>query len=431
MKRWTGFSCVKMLPQKKLSSRHLQEGSFVFYDLTSLWYEGKHCPLAKRGYSRDGKRGKLQIELGLLCDIDGRPIAVEVFEGSRSDPTTVSHQIEKLRHRFKLDRVVIVGDRGMLTEARINNECRTSEGLGWVSALRGPAIRKLMNQGAIQLSLFDEQDLAEIKSPDYPDERLVVCRNPFLAHERKVKRQELLLATEKELKRIAQAVHKKSKPLRGKQNIALRVGKIINKYKVAKHFKLTIEDDSFGYRRLEDKIKEEALLDGFYIVRTSVDASELSAEQVVLTYKRLSVVERAFRFLKTVDLKVRPIYHRLENRVRAHVFLCMLAYYTEWEMRNRLKPLLFDDESDSMEDMHGRDSVVQPTKRSSKALSKASLKCTAQGDQVHSFHTALDDLATICCNTIEPDYQGALPLTTLTEPTAHQQKMLDILGVKL
>ena len=308
-----------------------------------MYLEGRTCPLAKRGHSRDGKRGKLQIEFGLLCDAEGRPVAVQVFDGNTADPMTVGPQIEKLRRRFGLERVVLVGDRGMLTEARIREEVGPA-GLDWISALRGPAVRKLVQSGAVQLSLFDETDLVEIKSDAYPGERLMVCRNPLLAEERARKREDLLRATEALLDPIVAAAAREKRRLKGRDNIALRAGKVVNKYKMAKHFELAIEDDAFGYRRKAESIAAEAALDGLYIVRTSLPASEMDAEATVRAYKRLSRVERAFRSLKTVDLKVRPIYHRTAERVRAHVLLCMLAYYVEWHMRERLKPLLFDDE---------------------------------------------------------------------------------------
>lgn len=416
--------------EDKLASRHLQEGSFVLYDLTSIWYEGRTCPLAKRGHSRDKKKGKLQIEFGLLCDVEGRPVAVEVFEGNTGDPATVASQIHKVRKRFGLKRVIIVGDRGMLTNARIKNEMEDVEGLDWISALRGPAIKKLMEQKAFTPSLFDDQDMAEITSPDFPGERLMVCRNPFLADDRRRTRDELLAATEKSLESITKATKRKKNPLRGKKDIAFRAGKIIDKYKVGKHFELTITYANFKYERKEEQIKTEAALDGFYVVRTSLPAEAITAEDTVDTYKRLSVVERAFRCMKTVDLKVRPVFHRLEKRVRAHVFLCMLAYYVEWEMRRILAPVLFDDEDYEWAKQQ-RSSVVAPAQRSKKAKRKASSKHTSDGVPVHSFRTLLKDLATLTKNKIQPNIPDSPTFTQCAQPTPTQKKALDLLGVKL
>ena len=417
--------------EEKLASRHLQEGTFVLYDLTSTWYEGHTCPLAKPGHSRDKKKGKLQIEFGLLCDIQGRPVAVEVFDGNTGDPATVASQIQKIRERFKLKRVVVVGDRGMLTEARIREEFKGIEGLDWISALRGPAIKKLLENKDFTPSLFDDRDMAEITSPDYPGERLMVCRNPLLAEDRRRTRTELLEATEKKLlEPIAKATRRKNRPLRGKKDIALRVGKVINQYKMAKHFKLTITHANFKYERKEEKIKTEAALDGFYVVRTSVSAATLTPEDTVSTYKRLSVVERAFRCMKTVDMKVRPIFHRLAKRVRAHILLCTLAYYVEWEMRRILAPILFDDEDHALAEQQ-RSSVVAPAQRSETAKRKASSKHTADGVPVHSFRTLLKDLATITKNQIQPNLPDASTFEKITQPTRTQKKMLDLLGGKL
>ena len=417
--------------EEKLASRHLQEGTFVLYDLTSTWYEGHTCSLAKRGHSRDKKKGKLQIEFGLLCDIQGRPVAVEVFDGNTGDPATVASQIQKIRERFKLKRVVVVGDRGMLTEARIREEFKGIEGLDWISALRGPAIKKLLENKDFTPSLFDDRDMAEITSPDYPGERLMVCRNPLLAEERHRTRTELLEATEKKLlEPIAKATRRKNRPLRGKKDIALRVGKVINQYKMAKHFKLTITHANFKYERKEEQIKAEAALDGFYVVRTSVPADSLTSEDTVSTYKRLSVVERAFRSIKTVDMKVRPIFHRLAKRVRAHIFLCTLAYYVEWEMRCLLAPILFDDEDHELAEQQ-RSSVVAPAQRSETAKRKASSKHTVDGMPVHSFRTLLKDLATITKNQIQPNLSDAPTFEKVTQPTRMQKKTLDLLGIKL
>jgi len=416
--------------EEKLASRHLEEGTFVLYDLTSTWYEGRTCPLAKRGHSRDKKKGTLQIEFGLLCDIKGRPVAVEVFEGNTGDPATVASQLQKIRERFKLKRVVVVGDRGMLTEARIRDEFKGVEGLDWISALRGSAIRKLIENKDFTMSLFDDRDMAEITSPDFPGERLMVCRNPLLAEDRRRTREELLKATEKVLAPITKATRRKKYPLRGKKDIALRVGKIINKYKVGKHFKLTITSANFKYERKEEQIKTEAALDGFYVVRTSLSNQALTAEDAVSTYKKLSVVERAFRCMKTVDMKVRPIFHHLEKRVRAHIFLCTLAYYVEWEMRRVLAPVLFDDEDRALAEKQ-RASVVAPAERSETAKKKAASKHTADGGPVHSFRTLLADLATITKNQTQPHLPDAPTFVKVTRPTQTQKKALDLLGVKL
>ena len=422
--------CLQASIEKSLAKRHLQDGTLVLYDLTSSYFEGRTCPLAKLGHSRDGKKGKLQIEYGLLCDHEGRPVAIEVFEGNTGDPATLSSQITKIRKRFGLTRVVLVGDRGMLTEARIRDEIEPVEGLDWISALRGPAIKKLVDNKAFQLSLFDETDLAEITSPDYPGERLIVCRNPFLATKRRHKREELLQATEKKLAEIVKATKRKRKPLRGKADIGLRVGKVLNKYKVGKHFQIKITCANLNYERRTQKIQEEAALDGFYVVRTSVSAEKLNTDETVSAYKGLSVVERAFRSFKTVDLKVRPIWHHLENRVRAHVFLCMLAYYVEWHMRRKLAPLLFDDE-DKQEAQKMRTSVVAQAKRSANAKNKAAAKRTEDDYPVHSFQTLLKDLATITKNRIQPNLSGSPTFDKTTVPTRTQDRAIKLLELRL
>ncbi len=417
--------------EKSFAKQHLQDGTLVLYDLTSTYFEGKTCPLARRGHDRDKKKGKLQIEFGLLCDVNGRPIAVEVFEGNTGDPATVASQINKLRDRFGLKRVVVVGDRGMLTEARIREEFKTTDGLDWISALRAPAIKKLIKNNEIQPGLFDEYDLAEITSPDYPGERLMVCRNPLLYTQRKRKREDLLCATEDKLQKVVKATQRKLRPLKGKDEIGIRVGKILNSYKVGKHFDLNISDESFSYKRREQQIREEAALDGIYVIRTSVSPDVLNTEETVKAYKGLSVVERAFRSFKSVDLKVRPIHHRLADRVRSHVFLCMLAYYVEWHMRQRLAPILFDDEDKKIA-AGLRKNVVAPAQRSPKAKRKAASKRTEEDDlPVHGFQTLLADLSTIVKNQIQPLIPGSPSFDKLTTPTHLQQKALDLLGVRL
>ena len=326
--------------------------------------------------------------------------------------------------------MVLIGDRGMITSARIKKELKGVEGLDWITALRAPAIANLVGQGAIQLSLFDEQDLAEIKSADYPDERLIVCKNPLLAEDRARTREELLVATEKNLDKIVAATQRKKNPLRGKDNIGLRVGKIINRFKVGKHFILDIAEESFSYKRNEDGIKEEASLDGLYVIRTSVKEEQLSADATVLAYKNLSMVERAFRSLKTVDLKVRPIFHRLPDRVRAHIFICMLAYYVEWHMRKVWAPILFDDHDKATAALM-RDSVVAPAKRSPSAHQKASTKRTSGDMPVHSFQTLIKDLSTIAKNRIQASNAPGADFTLVTRPTPSQRQALDLLGVSL
>ena len=416
--------------EQTLARRHLTDGALVLYDLTSVYLEGRCCPLAKRGHSRDGKRGKLQIEFGLLCDAEGRPVAVEVFPGNAADPATVGAQIDKLRARFGLKKVVLVGDRGMLTEARIREEVEPA-GLDWIGALRGPAIRKLVESGAVQLSLFDEKDLVEVRADAYPGERLMVCRNPLLADERARKREELLGATEKLLEPVAAATRRAKRRLEGADKIGERVGKVIGKYKMAKHFEWDIDDNgAFGHRRNAASIAAEAALDGLYVIRTSLSESELDDQGAVRAYKRLSAVERAFRSLKSVDLKVRPVFHRTAERVRAHVLLCMLAYYVEWHMRRRLAPLLFDDEDPTGAEAQ-RASVVAPARVSDSARRKARTKRTDEGWPVHSFQSLLRDLATVTKNRVAPRLPGAESFDVLAQPTELQRKAFRLLGVRL
>ena len=362
--------------EQRLAERHLQEHTLVLYDLTSSYVEGTHCPLARRGHSRDGKKGTLQIVFGLLCTAEGCPVAVEVFEGSTADPMTVASQVAKIRERFGLQQVVLVGNRGMLTAARIREDLQGVDGLRWITTLRAPTLRKLVNAGAVTPSFFDERDLAEmITSEEFPGERLIVCRKPLLAAERHRKRQELLAATEKDLETIAAATRRENKPLRGAAAIGVRVGQVINRYKMAKHFVTDITDDHFTFRRNEEKIAAEEQLDGIYIVRSNVEPERFDAAQTVRAYKDLSKVERAFRCFKSVDLKVRPLHHRRADRVRAHVLLCMLAYYVEWHMRRALAPLLFDDHDPAAAEQQ-RTSVVAPARRSPAALAKARRKRT-------------------------------------------------------
>jgi transposase len=413
--------------EKALARRHLTNGTLVLYDVTSTYFEGRSCPLARFGHNRDGKSGKLQIVFGLLCTTEGCPVAVEVFEGNVGDPSTLASQIAKLKERFGLERVVLVGDRGMITQARLEKTLEPA-GLDWITALRAPAIRSLVEAGALQLSLFDERDLAEITAPDYPGERLVACRNPMLADERARKRGELLDATEKKLTHIQTRVRRAKRPLRGKDKIALAVGAVINRYKMAKHFAVTIADSDVTFERKTAQIAAEAALDGIYVLRTSLKPETLDAPSTVKTYKQLAQVERAFRSLKTVDIEVRPIHHRRPHRVRAHVFLCTLAYYLEWHMRQALKPILFDDHDKAAAEA-ARSSIVAKAKRSKAADRKALTKRTDDGLPVHSFRSLLGDLATVTQNTMamvgQPDATFVL-YPQLTPVQARAFQLLDV-----
>jgi hypothetical protein len=410
-----------------LAKRHLKGGTLVLYDVSSSYVEGRCCPLAKRGYNRDGKKAKAQIVYGLLCAANGCPVAIEVFEGNTADPNTVADQVAKLKTRFALDHVVLVGDRGMITQARIDEDLRPA-GLDWITALRAPALQGLVGGGHLQMSLFDQRDMAAITSPDFPGERLIVCRNPDLARERARKREDLLVATERDLAKVAAATTRKTKPLRGAAEIGLAVGAVVNKHKMAKHFELTITEAHFAYRRKTRQIAEEAALDGLYAVRTSLPTETLGDVATVRAYKSLAMVERAFRCLKTVDLHVRPIHHWLEDRVRAHVFLCMLAYYVEWNLRAKLAPMLYDDD-DKEAAAALRDSPVAKAQRSPSALAKSATGHAADGVPVHSFQSLMADLATLARNTIVTAIAPDKPFTVLTRPTPIQQKAFDLLGI--
>lgn len=410
-----------------LAKRHLTNGTLVLYDVSSSYMEGRCCPLAKRGYSRDGRKGTLQIVYGLLCAPDGCPVAIEVFDGNTADPMTLATQVEKLKQRFHLDHVVLVGDRGMITQARITEDIK-SAGLDWITALRAPTIKELLNSGALQLSLFDQRDMASITAPDFPGERLVVCRNPDLAAERTRKREDLLTATERDLTRIKAAVDRKRDPLRGTAAIALAVGAVIDTHKMRKHFDLDITDTAFSFARKTGEIAAEAATDGIYVVRTSLPAETLDDAATVRSYKSLALVERAFRCIKTVDLHVRPVYHWLADRVRAHVLLCMLAYYLEWHMRQRLAPMLFDD-TDKQAAEALRASVVAKAQRSPAAVTKQTTGLTEDGLPVHGFRSLLADLATLARNTITTAISPHYPLTVLTRPTPVQQKAFALLGL--
>ncbi len=391
--------------EKKLVKRHLSNGSLVLYDLSAAHFEGRHCPLAKIGYPRGGPKNKLQVNFGVLADDQGRPVAIEVFDGNTGDPRTFTAQVRKVQQRFNLERVIYVGDRGMITSARIREDLQGTEGVDWITALRSTQIRALVKKGAFQPSLFDEVDLAEITSPDFPGERLIVCRNPLLVVERRRKREELLQATEEKLNLVVDATRRKHKPLRDARKIALKVGKILGRSKVGKHFQITITDDSLVYERDQERIGLEAAIDGIYVIRTSVSDHTMSADEIVSSYKGLSRIEQAFRMMKSIDLKVRPIFHRLEDRVRAHFLLCMLAYYVDWHLRAALTPLLFEDgeAEDAREERH---SPVAKAQASPSATRKARTKQTDDGHQVQSLKTLLDHLACISLNEHQPVIKG-------------------------
>jgi hypothetical protein len=415
--------------EQKLAKRHLEEGGMVLYDVSSSYYEGRSCPLAQFGYDRDGKKGKPIVVYGMMADSEGRPLAMEVYPGNTGDPTTVPDQVEKLRERFGLERVVLVGDRGMLTETQL--DClREFPGVGWISALRSSAIRTLVESGQLQLSLFDEHNLAEITSPDYPDERLVACFNPLLAEERRRKREELLLATEQLLGGIVAEVERRTNTPLSKVEIAEKVGRKKNRYKVGKHFDVTIEDGHFSFARKEAEIRRETELDGIYVIRTSEPGERLSAPDAVRNYKSLTLVESAFRCLKGVDLRIRPINHYREPRVRAHIFLCMLTYYVEWHMRNALAPLLFQDEQlgdlRKTRDPVARAAASQTAKRKKRTKSSD----TSDSSPTHSFGSLLADLSTLCLNQCrlwaDPD---APAVDRLTTPTPLQHKAMQLLGL--
>jgi len=423
---WLGMAQPAI--EETLARRHLREGTLVLYDVSSSYVEGRCCELARFGHSRDGRADKMQIVYGLLCSRDGCPVAIEVFEGNTGDPSTVGKQITKLKERFGLKRVVMVGDRGMITQARIEGDLKPA-GIDWITALKAPAIQQLAAEGGpLQLSFFDERDLAEITSPDFPGERLVVCKNPALTEERRRKRGELLDATEQDLKDIHKRIVRKRKPLRGADEIGLAVGAIIGRRKVGKHFSITITDDSLSFTRDRAAIAKEAALDGFYVLRTNVPAQAINTADTVRAYKSLAHVERAFRSFKTTDLDIRPIFHWVSPRVRAHVFLCMLAYHLEWHMRQALAPILFDDHDRAAAEAL-RTSPVAKAKPSPAAKRKAKNKCTDDGLPVHSFRTLLADLATLTRNIVTCGKAPAMAL--LARPTKIQQCALDLLGVKL
>lgn len=406
--------------EQQLAERHLTEGGLVLYDLTSTGIEGRCCPLARIGHSRDGKRGQLQVEFGLLTDREGRPVAVDVFEGNTGDPATVASQVAKLKEQFGIAEVVLVGDRGMLTSARIES-LKEVGGLSWISALRGDQIEALVNSGDLQLGLFDERNLVEITSPKFPGERLVVCKNPALAEERARKREALLTATESELEKVRSSVA--AGRLKTAAEIGVRVGKVIGRFKVGKHFRLEIADGRFHFERNPEQISAEAALDGLYVIRSCVGPDKLSSEDLVRSYKLLAGVERAFRTLKSVDLQVRPIHHRLEDRVRAHIFLCMLAYYVRWHLERAWAPLLFRDQNKPW-----AEDPVAPAQRSPEAEHKARTQRKSDGDPVHSFSTLLAQLGTLTKNRLRLQ-DGTASFEKLAEPTSLQHQALALLGL--
>jgi Transposase DDE domain len=407
--------------EHKLAARHLASGGLALYDLTSSYFEGSHCPLAARGYNRDGKKGKLQVNWGLLADRRGCPVAVSVFEGNTADPATLLPQADRLRQQFGLQHMVLVGDRGMISMASI--EQLRAERFGWITALKSGQIRSLLHDGALQMDLFDERNLFELQHPDFPGERLVACRNPALARRRAHKRTALIEATTAELDKVRARVGRGT--LRGAAAIGVRVGKVLNKYKVAKHFELAIDDISFDFTLRHDKLAEEAALDGLYVIRTAVQQRLMTADDAVRNYKALTGVERAFRSLKTVDLKVRPIHHRLADRVRAHIFLCMLAYYVEWHMREAWRELMFADEDHDAK--RTRDPVA-PARRSDPAREKIASRTLPDGTPLHCFRTLLDALATIVRNTCRIPGDTANPtFDILTTPNSLQRRAAELI----
>jgi transposase len=411
--------------EKKLAKRHLSEGCQVLYDVSSSYYEGHTCPLVRPGHSRDKKRGKPIVVYGVLTDAEGCPLAVEVYPGNTGDPTTVPDQVNTLKQRFELDRVVLVGDRGMLTQTQID-ELKRHPGVGWISALRSEKVRKLFDQKYLQLSLFDQQNLAEIHSPDFPDERLIACFNPLLAEERKRKRRELLEETEQALEKISKEVKRRTKTPLSAAEIGTKVGKIINRFKMGKHFELSITDGHFSYVRRTEAIEREAELDGLYVIRTSESQHALSAEDAVRSYKNLAQVERVFRTFKGLDIRIRPIHHRTEERVRAHIFICLLAYYVEWHLRRVLAPLLFDDEALTF-DRKQRDPVA-PAEPSAAAKNKKVARTTEDGLPIHSFTTLLAEMGTRCrhrCR-VKSDPECP-PLFQDTDPTPLQARAVELI----
>jgi len=413
--------------EKNLALKHLESGTLVLYDVTSTYLEGNGCELGKYGYNRDKKKGKTQIVFGLLCSAKGCPIAVEVFEGNTSDGATLSGQIEKVRKGWGIENVLWVSDRGILTNSKIKELVKPIEGLDYITGLTKPQIRKLAEVEVIQLGLFDQVNLVEFESEDYPEERLIACRNPLIAQKNQLQREALLEAVEKELDLIVQATQREKRALKGQDKIALRVGKVLNQFKVNKYYNLEITEEGFSYQRKLELIAQETALDGVYVLRTSLESTLMDAATTVKAYKSLSQVEEAFRCYKSIDLKVRPIYHYKGDRVKAHIFLCMLAYYVEWHLKQSLAPLLFEDEE--IDD--GSLNVIKAS-RSESVQSKERKKRNQENLPVHSFRTLLEDLGTICLNTVECTIrEGSYRFSKITRPTQLQQKALDLLGVSL
>ena len=413
--------------EKHLALKHLESGTLVLYDVTSTYLEGNGCELGKYGYNRDKKKGKTQIVFGLLCSAKGCPIAVEVFEGNTSDGATLGGQIEKVRKGWGIENVVWVSDRGILTNSKINELVKPIEGLDYITGLTKPQIRKLAEVEVIQLGLFDQVNLVEFESEDYPDERLIACRNPFIAQKNQLQREALLEAVEKELDLIVQATQREKRALKGQDKIALRVGKVLNQFKVNKYYNLEITEEGFSYQRKLELIAQETALDGVYVLRTSLESTLMDAATTVKAYKSLSQVEEAFRCYKSIDLKVRPIYHYKGDRVKAHIFLCMLAYYVEWHLKQSLAPLLFEDEEIDDSSLN-----VIKASRSESVQSKERKKRNQENFPVHSFRTLLEDLGTICLNTVECTIrEGSYRFSKITRPTQLQQKALDLLEVSL
>ena len=412
-----------------LAKKHLSDGTLVLYDVSSTYMEGRCCPLAKWGHNRDGKKDKQQIVFGLLCNAAGCPVSVEVFEGNTADSTTLHSQIQKVRTRFGIKRIVLVGDRGMITEARIREDLRSEADLQWITALRAPAIRQLAETRHLQPELYDDWALVEIHSPQDPGERLIVCKNPQLALDRRRTREELLAVAEKKLHKIREATVREKRPLKGQGRIGMLVGKTMDRCKMKKHFHITINELGLHYSRDTESMEKEAALDGLYVIRTSVEPTHMSAEDVVSAYKGLSVVERAFRSLKTMDLKIRPIFHWTADRVRSHVFLCMLAYYVEWHMREALKPILFDDTQVAQRRAQ-RITAVAPRKRSPSATQKADTKVTNTGIAVQSFRSLMKDLGTLTMNTMCATGREE-KFVLYASPTRVQAEVFKLLGVPI
>lgn len=427
--RWL-FARQKRI-EKALARLHLKEGSLALYDLTSTYYEGSTCALAQRGHNRDKKKGKLQINIGLLCDEDGRPVSCEAFPGNTGDPKTVASQVRKLRKDFRLKKVILVGDRGMLTQARIDEDLRHLEGLAWISALNHKSVSKLVEEGSLQPELFDEYSLAEIESASYPDERLVVCFNPPLAKKRNARRHEMIAKTEAILTTIKEAAARTKNPYKGKTRIARRVQREAGRYKMLKHFHLEIEEERFEFERNTESITAESALDGYYIIRAGrISKEEMSSDALVTSYKSLSRVERAFRTFKSIDLRVRPIHHREDDMVRGHLFLCMLGYYVEWHMRDALAPMLFTDEDkDSV--LQERANAAEPVQKSASARIKAERKTDEQGLPLHSFPTLMEHLRGVVRNRIEPGIKELPAFVKVTLPDAVQSRALQLLGLSV